>query len=100
MALRAAQAASRIQSLRPAQLAVTTRGMVTFDDKERGEERVWFNRQEREQLERLLKKVQEANGKQAPNEDAAEEEKLKAILGKDTDPAALAALKAWKKGGA
>lgn len=38
MAMRMAQAAQRLQSLRPAQLAVSTRGMATFDERERGEE--------------------------------------------------------------
>lgn len=38
MAMRMTQAVHRLQSLRPAQLAASTRGFAGFDERERGEE--------------------------------------------------------------
>jgi hypothetical protein len=74
--------------------------MAGFDERERGEERVYFNKQEREQLEKLLKKVQAQNDKAPEGQEASDETKLKTILGKEVDTATLAALKAWKQGDA
>lgn len=86
MALRVVSRAGSLMRVAPQLSAVTARGFAGFEERERGEERVHFRREEEKLLRNLLAKVKkqtDATDKEGADKTKSEDlSKLKAIVSK------------------